>query len=101
MAAKLTMTEFKVDLAQLENAIGVVSTQAGVIDRDCQSITMLMQQVSQMWVTPAGQTFAELIPPCTKQMHALTELLAQMVRRMRGAHETYVNIEQTNTRNLH
>jgi WXG100 family type VII secretion target len=100
MAAQLTMTQFKVDLAQLQDSVGVVSAQAGDIDNYCQSITTLMQEVAQMWVSPAGQTFQELIPPCTKQMHALTELLAQMVRRMKAAHETYVTMERTNTQNL-
>jgi hypothetical protein len=59
MAAKLTMTQFKVDLAQLENSIGVVSAHAGDIDKNCQQITVLMQEVAQMWVPPAGQTVQE------------------------------------------
>jgi WXG100 family type VII secretion target len=100
MATNLTMTQFKADLADFENAIQVVSAQAGVIDQNCQDLTAAMQGVPQTWMSPAGQTFAELVPPCTKQMHALNDLLAQMVRRMRAAHETYLNMEQTNTRNL-
>jgi uncharacterized protein YukE len=99
-AVSLTPAEFKVDLGQFENAIQVVSAQAGVIDTSCEAITAAMQEVPQMWVTPAGQTFDELIPPCTSQMRALTDLLTQMVQRMRAAYQTYLVTEQTNTSNL-
>jgi uncharacterized protein YukE len=101
MAAKsLSMTEFKVDLEQLANAIGVVSTQAGVIGDACDGIGSAMGQVWGMWNSPAGITFGELVPPCTQQMHALTELLTEMLKRMKAAYRTYLTIEQTNTRNL-
>jgi hypothetical protein len=101
MAAKnLTMAEFKVDLKELEIAINVVSKQSGIIDENCVRIGNLMRESSASWVSPSGQTFEELIPPCTKQMGALTDLLTEMVKRMRAAYHTYLTMEQTNTRNL-
>jgi uncharacterized protein YukE len=100
MATNLTMTQFKVDLKQLENAIHVVSRQASIIDENSQYITSAMQEAPQVWVSPAGQTFDEVVPPCTKQMHALNELLTQMVQRMKAAYENYLNTERANIHNL-
>jgi hypothetical protein len=101
MAAKpLTMTQFKVDLGHLQDATGVVKTQAGVIRDNCVRIGDLLNLAPASFKSPAGQTFEELIPPCIKQMQALDDLLTQMEKRMQAAHETYLHIEQTNTRNL-
>jgi hypothetical protein len=101
MATKsLTMAEFKVDLAQFENAIQVVSAQAGIIDSSCQSVTTFMQIAPQSWVTPSGQTFDELAQACNRQLQALTGLLTEMVQRMQAAYQTYLATEEANTRNL-
>jgi len=101
MATKhLTMAQFKVDLGKLESAIRVVRTQAGVISEQSDYIAMALPEVAPVWVTPAGGTFEELVPPVTKQMHTLVDLLDQMVQRMQAAHQTYLQMEQTNTNNL-
>jgi uncharacterized protein YukE len=99
-AQSMTMAEFKVDLAQLQNAIQVVSAQAGSIDTNCQDITAAMAVAPQSWVTPSGQTFDELAQACDRQMQALTGLLTEMVQRMQAAYQTYLATEEANTRNL-
>jgi hypothetical protein len=101
MATKsLTMAEFKVDLAQFQNAIQVVSAQADVIDTNCQDITAAMRVAPLSWVTPSGKTFDELAQACNTQMQALTGLLTEMVQRMQAAYQTYLATEEANTRNL-
>lgn len=98
--ATLTISEFKVDLDQLESATGTVQAQSGTINSSCQAITGIMQDIPPSWNTPAGQTFSELTQACINQMNALTGLLAEMIQRMQAAYQTYLNMEQTNFNNL-
>lgn len=98
--ATLTISEFKVDLDQLQAAIGTVQAQADTIDSDCQAITGIMQDIPGAWNTPAGQTFTVLAQACTTQMNTLTGLLAEMIQRMQTAYQTYLDIEQANFGNL-
>jgi uncharacterized protein YukE len=96
----LTMAEFKVDLAQFENAIQVVTAQSSSIDTSCQEITTAMREAPQSWVTPSGRTFDELAQAASSQLQALTGLLTEMVQRMQAAYQTYLATEEANTRNL-
>jgi uncharacterized protein YukE len=101
MATKtVTLAEFKVDLSQFSSAIQAVSAQANIIETRCSDITAAMQGVQGAWNTPAGLGFDELALACNKQMDALTALLTEMVQRMRAAYQTYVAVEEANTRNL-
>jgi WXG100 family type VII secretion target len=97
---ELTLSEFRVDLDDLESAIGTVQAQADSINTNCQAITGVMQDVPGSWNTPAGQTFSVLTQACITQMDALTGLLTEMIQRMQAAYQTYLNVEQTNTNNL-
>jgi uncharacterized protein YukE len=99
-STNLTVTQFKVDLGQMEEAIPVVAAQARIIDQNCADIKTLMAGVMVDWNSPAGKTFAELVPKCDHQMEALTNLLAQMSSRLKAAYHTYVTMEQTNLNNL-
>jgi uncharacterized protein YukE len=96
----LTLTQFRVDLDQLESATRTVQGQADSINTDCQQITATMQQVPPSWNTPAGQTFETLTLACIVQMNALGEVLGEMIQRMQAAYQTYLSIEQTNFNNL-
>lgn len=96
----LTGSEFRVDLSQFEDAIHAVSNQASTIDTRCSDITAVMQVTPQEWVTPAGAAFDDLAQACTRQMGALSALLAEMVNRMRSAYQTYLNAEQANFGNF-
>lgn len=96
----LTLSQFKVDLDQLESAIGTVHAQADIINSNCQAITGIMNEVPGAWNSPAGQTFTVLAQACTKQMDALGGLLGEMIQRMQSAYQTYLNAERTNFNNL-
>jgi WXG100 family type VII secretion target len=96
----ITISEFRVDLDDLESAIGTVQAQADSINSSCQAITGVMQDIPGAWNTPAGQTFSVLTQACITQMDALNGLLAEMIQRMQAAYQTYLNAEQTNFSNL-
>lgn len=98
--ATLTLGQFKVDLDQLESAIGTVHAQADIINANCQAITEVMNTVQGAWNSPAGQTFTVLAQACTEHMNGLSGLLGEMIQRMQSAYQTYLNAEQANFNNL-
>jgi WXG100 family type VII secretion target len=100
MATSLTMAGFRVDLQQLEDAIGTVQAQADTINTRCTEIKQAMQEVPADWSSPAEQTFTPVMQACETQMDNLTTLLGQMITRMQAAYQTYLNAEQTNFSNF-
>jgi WXG100 family type VII secretion target len=100
MATSLTIGEFRVDLQQLDDAIGTVSAQSDTINTRCTEIKQAMQAVSGAWSSPAEQTFTPVMQACETQMTNLTQLLSEMVQRMQTAYQTYLNAEQTNYQNF-
>jgi WXG100 family type VII secretion target len=100
MATSLTIGEFKVDLQQLEDAIGTVGAQADTINTRCAEIKEAMEDVPGDWSSPAEQTFTPVMQACSTQMDNLTQLLGEMVQRMQDAYQTYLNAEQANFQNF-
>lgn len=101
MATSLTISQFKVDLAQLEDAIGTIRTQAATIDTNCTEIKDALSEVPGAWNSPAEQlTFAPVAQACTTQINNLTDLLAEMIQRMQDAYQTYLAAEQANFKNF-
>jgi WXG100 family type VII secretion target len=101
MAAQpLTLTEFRVDLQQMEEAIGVLKLQAGLIDSRVATITTLLRSVPASWSSPAELTFNEVQQVCTAQLTRLTGLLEEMISRMQTAYQNYLDAEQSNVSNL-
>jgi hypothetical protein len=57
----MTLTQFKVDLQQLSDAITSISQSASVIDECISQINMTMQTtVDPNWATPTESTFAQV-----------------------------------------
>jgi Proteins of 100 residues with WXG len=100
MAKTLTLSEFKVDLSQLDEAIKAVTTQAGYIDARSATITTLLQGVATYWASPAELMFNDLQQACTTQMTKLTDLLAEMISRMGTAYQNYLAAEEANFNNF-
>src|SRR5580658_1714622 len=96
----LTLAQFKIDLAQLDEAIGTIQTQASLIGFAVSEITGTLQLVPNNWTTPAETPFSDLAQACSTRMTALNELLTEMVRRMRISYHNYLQAEQTNVSNL-
>jgi uncharacterized protein YukE len=101
MAAQtLTWPEFKVDLKQMDEAIGVLTLHAGYIDARAATITTLLQGVAANWSSPAELSFNDLQQACTRELSTLTGLLAEMISRMRTAYQNYLDAEQHNVSNF-
>jgi uncharacterized protein YukE len=98
--ASITLSELKVDLDDLEGAIGIVQTHADIINDSCSNIAAALHSVPGDWITPAGNIFDSVTQMCTTQMNTLTGLLGEMVQRMRTSHQNYLNMEQANVKNL-
>jgi hypothetical protein len=100
MTKTLTLSEFKVDLSQLDEAIRAVTTQAGYIDARSATITSLLQGVAADWTSPAELMFNDLQLACTTQMTKLTDLLTEMISRMGTAYQNYLAAEEANFSNF-
>ena len=97
----MTLTQFKVDLQQLSDAITSISQSASVIDECTSQINMTMQTtVDPNWATPTESTFAQVQQVCTSQMAILSHLLTEMITRMKAAYHNYLDAEQANVSNL-
>ena len=96
----LSAISFKVDLVQLETAIGIVEAQAGTINDNCTAIQADLRSAEAAWSSPAGQGLPPIVQACTSQMNNLTSLCDEMIVRMRTAYQNYLNTEQVNYGNL-
>ncbi|GAA1226435.1 hypothetical protein GCM10009665_16220 [Kitasatospora nipponensis] len=96
----ITPAEFKVDLAQLADAIVIVGARKDAIKEKVAIINDIFHQAESFWHSPAGTSFADFQAEFTQDMLNLNDLLEEMVRRMTAAHQQYVDVEQTNTANF-
>ncbi len=100
MSDTITMAQFKVDLADLHDAIGTVQKAATAIDADCQTIVAQYAAIEAAWVSPAGTSFTEMSSILSNTMDMLVDLLADTVQRMQQSYDNYVEVEQANTQNV-
>jgi len=98
--AELTWSEFKVDLAQLHQAIGTVGHEAGLIEDYMSRIAAHFSQVKEFWNTPTELSFEEVQQWFTRVQRDLLELLKETVRRLQAAYNNYHAAELANTNNL-
>jgi len=97
----MTLSELKVDLAALSDAITSISGSASTIESLTGQINQtMMSSVDPNWVTPAGATFAAVQQACSAQMTRLTDLLTEIISRMKTAYENYLQAEVTNVSNV-
>jgi hypothetical protein len=99
-SAPLTLAQFKVDLGQLEEAIGTVQTQATLIGFRSSLIAGTIQGVPANGVSAGVDQFAEMAGACVTRMTALNDLLTEMIRRMRIAYDNYQQAEEANIGNF-
>jgi uncharacterized protein YukE len=96
----LSASSFKVDLDQLESAIGTVQAQAGTIKDQWTAIHAALQAAEAAWSSPAGQTLPPIVHACSGHMNTLISLLDEMIVRMQNAYLNYRNAEVANYRNI-
>jgi WXG100 family type VII secretion target len=89
-------TNFMVDLAALQDAIGGVSAQRDVINEGIAQMRTTFSNIEDHWQGPAGSTFPPLAATFNTAADALTSLLEEAVGKMQTAHDNYASTEQTN-----
>lgn len=100
MASPTTWSEFKVDLGELYNAIGIIKNEHDLISDLLDHISSEFEACRNDWDTPAAVTFDSVKTWLTTAATDLNALLDEMVTRMRTAYDNYKNAEETNISNL-
>jgi uncharacterized protein YukE len=97
----MTAHSWAVDLAQLENAIAVVSGVALSIERHHSTIVSLCGEVDDdVWQSPGGQTFSDVSARLNDAMTTLDQLMDDIVDRMRTSYDNYEQAEKAATQNF-
>ena len=92
--------EFRVDLQQLQDAIGQISQDRGGISDDFASIISRFDATQAAWQGPAANSFEELRVTLQNATTTLLDLLAEVISRMQSSYDSYENAETTNSQNL-
>jgi uncharacterized protein YukE len=98
--ADMTWSEFKVDLAQLHEAIGSVGHESGLIGGYMSQIASQFASVKQEWVAPSEMSFEDVQQWFTRVQGDLHQLLDETVGRLKKAYDNYHAAELANTQNL-
>ncbi len=101
MVTTISIESFKVDLQQLQDAIGTVSAQAQTIGEQAQVIQAQLAEVPSWWSAPSEVPFSQLAMACTNQLNGLVSLLQEMITRMNSAYQNYLSAETANVSTLH
>ncbi|AEW94675.1 MULTISPECIES: WXG100 family type VII secretion target [Streptomycetaceae] len=96
----ITLEELRIDLAQLRDAITIVGARAASIRNNVNLINMTFNEAESVWHSPAAHSFAQLQAEFTTIMGDLDNLLDEMTHRMKASHQQYLDMEETNTRNI-
>lgn len=88
--------EFKVDLAAMSDAIGVVSSKSSSIRTDLTSLQTLLTQLQSDWQSPAGLTYSDLSTSLNTAATSMETVLDGIVSRLGTTYENYVAMETTN-----
>ncbi|HEY4022045.1 MAG TPA: WXG100 family type VII secretion target, partial [Pseudonocardiaceae bacterium] len=102
--AKKTITigshEFKVDLHELQDAIGIVQRESASLRADEQTLLGYFAQIEAAWQTPAGKTFVPLKEQFSVSFTYLLNVLEQMIHRMQTTYHNYLVTEEQNAKNV-
>jgi WXG100 family type VII secretion target len=99
MSDPISSTQFSVDLEQLHEAIGSVSSSSEAVGEMLALMAATFNQAETAWSSPSSVTFTQVSQWFTKASGDLHTLLDEIVSRLNTAYETYVQAEQTNTDN--
>ncbi|WP_459185477.1 WXG100 family type VII secretion target [Streptomyces sp.] len=96
----LTPAQFKVDLQQLGAAIRTVGSISQEINSDMQQIGNEFNRVSSLWQSPSARYLTETTDWFKTEQTALSDLLEEVVNRLKCAHDNYYATEVANTGNM-
>jgi WXG100 family type VII secretion target len=95
-----TFEEFKVDLRQLQNAIGSVRREHSTISDAMSAIGNEFGAVKEAWETPSTATYDDVQAWFLRVSNDLEDLLDDMTNRLQTAYNNYKHVEETNTKNV-
>ncbi|MCO6004188.1 WXG100 family type VII secretion target [Actinoallomurus purpureus] len=95
-----TFEEFKVDLAQLHNAIGIVRREHAAISEAMSATGREFRAVKDAWGTPSAATYDEMQAWFVRVSNDLEDLLNDMANRLQTAYNNYLHSEAANAKNL-
>lgn len=97
----LTLSEFRVELEHLHDAMSTVKGCTADIENDVMLVKQVLNLAEGVWQSPSGATFGNLQREFSDNMTVLADLLREMSNRMSAAYEEYRQVEETNTKNFH
>ncbi|MFB6892568.1 WXG100 family type VII secretion target [Kitasatospora sp. NPDC056327] len=95
-----TLQDFKVDLQQLLDACGTLSSESANIKQEIASIASALAPLESSWTGPAGASFTAICKVYKDDVVDLQHLLDEMTGRMRKAYQTYHEMELANHNNV-
>lgn len=95
-----TLEEFRVDLQALEDAIGKVDDLSKEAKENMSAISHSMRTIETQWNSPAGDTFTEVKTWFETVQTELSDMLDDIIHRMRESHGNYSRSEMANMANV-
>lgn len=100
MADPISLDEFRVDLKQLQDAIGTVKREHGTISETMASVADEFARVKDAWDTPSEQSFDAVQAWLLRVTHDLENILQDSIGRMQQSYDNYRRAEEENTKNV-
>jgi hypothetical protein len=100
LAEQITLEKFKVLMGEFHDAINVVDTQCRVVHETLGGIAQDFRTVTDLWQSPAAQTFEPLRTEFQRSSDDLDDVLAGILHRMRITYDNYLETERKAVQNL-
>jgi WXG100 family type VII secretion target len=92
--------KYKVDTGALGDAISTIASCKSAIDTGLGTVKSQCTSIEASWQGPAGSSFAALHKPLTDAAGDLSDLLGDIIKRMKLTLETYHDTEAANAQDL-
>jgi uncharacterized protein YukE len=100
VAKELSLQEFKVMMGVYGDAIAVVDIQSRRIDGVLGELRGAFLEAEQHWSSPGGATFGDVVREYDTDAVNLSDLLAEILHRMRQTFKNYHEVEVRAVQNL-
>ncbi|MBO8190328.1 WXG100 family type VII secretion target [Streptomyces oryzae] len=95
-----TIEQFRIDLKQLNEAIGTISTIKTEITDNMSAVRKIMNSLGDAWSGPAHNTFHPMKTWFDTTQTDLGEMLDEIIRRLQSSYDNYHAAEQANFGNV-
>ena len=95
-----TIEQFRIDLKQLHDAIGTITSIKTEITDHMSAVRRAMTSLGDVWTGPAQNTFEPLRTWFDTTQTDLGEMLEEIIRRLQSSYDNYHAAEQANFGNV-